>query len=170
MIWPVPSSSQTELPVGPAALLLRGIRVAHPSYTCERLTGVWRSLVARVVRDDEAAGSNPVTPTNVKSRSFTGRLFTLFAGVRGSRRFETLPGQRTALTGCNVEPCGAPRPHPRFDTSTALTTQRTKRPRFDTSTTLTTQRAKPCTPISGLVRRVGAPHNARSVRHGSHRF
>ncbi len=25
--------------------------------------GVWRSLVARVVRDDEAAGSNPVTPT-----------------------------------------------------------------------------------------------------------
>src|SRR5690606_33588897 len=28
-----------------------------------RLHGVWRSLVARVVRDDEAAGSNPVTPT-----------------------------------------------------------------------------------------------------------
>jgi len=26
---------------------------------------VWRSLVARVVRDDEAAGSNPVTPTGV---------------------------------------------------------------------------------------------------------
>ena len=26
--------------------------------------GVWRSLVARVVRDDEAAGSNPVTPTS----------------------------------------------------------------------------------------------------------
>ena len=26
--------------------------------------GVWRSLVARVVRDDEAAGSNPVTPTH----------------------------------------------------------------------------------------------------------
>ena len=31
-------------------------------------TGVWRSLVARVVRDDEAAGSNPVTPTNVMSQ------------------------------------------------------------------------------------------------------
>ena len=27
-------------------------------------TGVWRSLVARVVRDDEVAGSNPVTPTS----------------------------------------------------------------------------------------------------------
>ena len=24
---------------------------------------MWRSLVARFVRDDEAAGSNPVTPT-----------------------------------------------------------------------------------------------------------
>lgn len=31
---------------------------------CVRLVfGVWRSLVARVVRDDEVAGSNPVTPT-----------------------------------------------------------------------------------------------------------
>lgn len=31
---------------------------------CEGLVfGVWRSLVARVVRDDEVAGSNPVTPT-----------------------------------------------------------------------------------------------------------
>ena len=26
--------------------------------------GLWRSLVARVVRDDEAAGSNPVSPTS----------------------------------------------------------------------------------------------------------
>ena len=28
--------------------------------------GIWRSLVARVVRDDEAAGSNPVIPTKGK--------------------------------------------------------------------------------------------------------
>ena len=34
--------------------------VARPSRRC---TGVWRSLVARFVRDEEAAGSNPVTPT-----------------------------------------------------------------------------------------------------------
>ena len=27
---------------------------------------MWRSLVARVVRDDEVAGSNPVIPTNPK--------------------------------------------------------------------------------------------------------
>ena len=26
--------------------------------------GVWRSLVARFVRDEEVAGSNPVTPTS----------------------------------------------------------------------------------------------------------
>ena len=30
-------------------------------------TGVWRSLVARFVRDEEAAGSNPVTPTKTGS-------------------------------------------------------------------------------------------------------
>jgi hypothetical protein len=30
---------------------------------------VWRSLVARVVRDDEVAGSNPVTPTECERLS-----------------------------------------------------------------------------------------------------
>jgi hypothetical protein len=29
---------------------------------------VWRSLVARFVRDEEVAGSNPVTPTSVMSQ------------------------------------------------------------------------------------------------------
>ena len=28
-----------------------------------RLHGVWRSLVARFVRDEEVVGSNPATPT-----------------------------------------------------------------------------------------------------------
>jgi hypothetical protein len=32
--------------------------------------GVWRSLVARFVRDEEAVGSNPATPTN----GYLGRL------------------------------------------------------------------------------------------------
>ena len=31
--------------------------------------GVWRSLAARFVRDEEAAGSNPATPTQVKGHS-----------------------------------------------------------------------------------------------------
>ena len=34
--------------------------------------GVWRSLVARFVRDEEAAGSNPATPTG--KRQVTGHL------------------------------------------------------------------------------------------------
>ena len=29
-----------------------------------RLYGVWRSLVARFVRDEEVVGSNPATPTS----------------------------------------------------------------------------------------------------------
>ena len=33
-------------------------------YPRQAQLGVWRSLVARVVRDDEVAGSNPVTPTS----------------------------------------------------------------------------------------------------------
>ena len=31
------------------------------------VVGMWRSLVARIVRDDEAAGSNPVIPTTFAS-------------------------------------------------------------------------------------------------------
>ena len=34
--------------------------------------GVWRSLVARFVRDEEVAGSNPVTPT----KSSVRKVFT----------------------------------------------------------------------------------------------
>jgi uncharacterized protein len=37
-------------------------RLAHGP----RAIGVWRSLVARFVRDEEVAGSNPVTPTQVR--------------------------------------------------------------------------------------------------------
>ena len=36
--------------------------------------GVWRSLVARFVRDEEAAGSNPVTPTSERLRRKAGPL------------------------------------------------------------------------------------------------
>ena len=32
--------------------------------------GVWRSLVARFVRDEEAVGSNPATPTDEYARRF----------------------------------------------------------------------------------------------------
>src|SRR5699024_4300805 len=36
-------------------------------------TGVWRSLVARAVRDGKVAGSNPVTPTTGKGRGIARR-------------------------------------------------------------------------------------------------
>ena len=47
------------------------IRVSfHPrsSAILARLHGVWRSLVARFVRDEEVVGSNPATPTDEKCR------------------------------------------------------------------------------------------------------
>ncbi len=34
----------------------------------ENVIGVWRSLVARFVRDEEAVGSNPATPTILRFR------------------------------------------------------------------------------------------------------
>src|SRR3954452_21211710 len=37
-------------------------RVARPVFR-RGSGGLWRSLVARLVRDEEAAGSNPVSPT-----------------------------------------------------------------------------------------------------------
>ena len=55
---------------------------ARPSASVvDRHLGVWRSLVARVVRDDEAAGSNPVTPTPLRGRR--------------SAAPESCPGRRT---------------------------------------------------------------------------
>ncbi len=73
---------------------------------------MWRSLVARVVRDDEVAGSNPVTPTKVEKTTFTvvfSTLSRLSGGPAGSR---SRVRQRVALTGPGFEPSGAPRPHP----------------------------------------------------------
>ncbi len=39
---------------------------------------MWHSLVARIVRDDEAAGSNPVIPTIEKSSHLLLRVAFLF--------------------------------------------------------------------------------------------
>src|ERR1700760_3052435 len=47
--------------------------------------GVWRSLVARFVRDEEVVGSNPATPTRVIAgeRPFPGHLgWAFFRAVR----------------------------------------------------------------------------------------
>ena len=38
---------------------------SHPAWS----VGAWRSLVARVVRDDEVGGSNPLAPTKLSNRA-----------------------------------------------------------------------------------------------------
>ena len=62
---------------------------------------MWRSLVARVVRDDEAAGSNPVTPTSITAAQSPPS--------RHSRRWALgVRGPITTLTS----PPGSPRGRP----------------------------------------------------------
>ncbi len=52
----------------------------------DRVIGVWRSLVARFVRDEEAVGSNPATPT---IRSFTtGVMAWLWHDISSSREIK----------------------------------------------------------------------------------
>src|SRR5262249_22179492 len=70
---PTPPAS----PTAPSARLASGHRppsvpplvnrcAAPPRHPLDlpRIIGVWRSLVARFVRDEEAVGSNPATPTH----------------------------------------------------------------------------------------------------------
>ena len=73
---------------GHRRLFLRGCFAAHQPGSI----GVWRSLVARVVRDDEAAGSNPVTPTSkVEGRKASLHLFLVYGpALRPENGAETL--------------------------------------------------------------------------------
>ena len=48
-----------------------------------QLLGVWRSLVARLVRDEEAVGSNPATPTTRPRSDRTGAFVVPGPGPRG---------------------------------------------------------------------------------------
>ena len=57
----------------------------------EEEIGVWHSLVVRMVRDHEAAGSNPVTPTSGK----------LPPPIIGGVRRKSLPYHTTAKLGYN---------------------------------------------------------------------
>jgi hypothetical protein len=75
--------------------------------------GVWRSLVARFVRDEEAAGSNPVTPTSVREAPFIARAADQFNAVFTT---ETRAGQYlfaltmiTSVAWFSVMPCAAHR-------------------------------------------------------------
>ena len=57
----------------------------------ERSHGVWRSLVARVVRDEEVVGSNPATPTIVMCRDIVDSLLAVSRSVCIRPPFSTLP-------------------------------------------------------------------------------
>ena len=54
-------------------------------------TGVWRSLVARFVRDEEAVGSNPATPTGNRRDRLVPAIFyhSAFRGL--ATRFGVAP-------------------------------------------------------------------------------
>ena len=78
----------------PEQALLRGS--AGPSiYVRLQPSGVWRSLVAHLVRDEGVAGSNPATPTSV-SRSF---ISVLGASLRSTRSF-TAPVPAPVTSDC----------------------------------------------------------------------
>jgi hypothetical protein len=59
--------------------------------------GVWRSLVARFVRDEEVAGSNPVTPT---VEPLVRCLFRFWIGVIELQ----VQQQSTAARQCKLSP------------------------------------------------------------------
>ena len=56
----VAESGQSHLAVNQASIGLRRFE-SFPAH--EHSIGLWRSLAARFVRDEEAAGSNPASPT-----------------------------------------------------------------------------------------------------------
>ena len=48
--------------------------------------GVWRSLVARFVRDEEAVGSNPATPTGNRRDRLVPAIFLSLSLPRARRQ------------------------------------------------------------------------------------
>ena len=64
-IGPGPSSSHTLATyiIGFDVNKLKGLIYNNQAVRKTTYSGVWRSLVSRLVRDQEAMGSSPVTPT-----------------------------------------------------------------------------------------------------------
>ena len=73
-------------------------------------TGVWRSLVARFVRDEEAVGSNPATPTvNRRDRLVPAILYVYSqTDCQHGRRAGTRPG-RVVWRPCSTRRLRCPR-------------------------------------------------------------
>ena len=63
----------------------------HPESRYNRLAiGVWRSLVSRLVRVQEASGSNPDTPTKNVGIAFAVPTFLIRVGVRKGGQHKVL--------------------------------------------------------------------------------
>ena len=62
--------------------------------------GVWRSLVSRLVRVQEAAGSNPATPTNKGKNAGISKSFRRFSCLSGCAWF-LIDFTRTKRSDCH---------------------------------------------------------------------
>ena len=73
-------------------------------------TGVWRSLVARFVRDEEAVGSNPATPTGNRRDRLVPAIFyrSAFRGL--AARFGVAPQISGCHEACLISDTCTPRP------------------------------------------------------------
>jgi hypothetical protein len=59
------------------------------------IIGVWRSLVARFVRDEEAVGSNPATPTTATPTTATPTTATPTKEIAGQRPISLISPRRS---------------------------------------------------------------------------
>ena len=85
-------------------------------------TGVWRSLVARFVRDEEAVGSNPATPTGNRRDRLVPAIFYRSALLELTTRCGVAP-QISGREACLISDTCTPRPlvgrHPRLELRSA---------------------------------------------------
>ena len=84
-----PTGAPPARPAGVPNLTLGAV-----GYYCSARLGVWRSLVARFVRDEEVVGSNPATPTEVR-----GHIRSM--DVPSSASWVTNCGRIEASQGCD---------------------------------------------------------------------
>ena len=70
--------------------------------------GVWHSLVVRLVRDQEAAGSNPVTPTKIAVHTLSMGGGFVLTGFEGEPAMNDSPvdcqNRRNALSADKANP------------------------------------------------------------------
>ena len=78
-----PTSGSGALPVAVLPSLGYTLPARAAFVAAGNSVGAWRSLVARIVRDDEVGGSNPLAPTNRFTCGPTSEPSVVCAGVSG---------------------------------------------------------------------------------------